>query len=129
MIIGDSWSAQSGGYGRGGVRGSEMISHVVPERVCGSSFFIDRVRAWTARSRSGRSSSTGLQNRVRGIEVAVGEVVAHRGDLPPRDRWLRGQQIVRQCFDNLPISSRRMRMASTARPLDRPPRCGRERMA
>jgi hypothetical protein len=29
-------------------------------------------------------------------------VVAHTGDLPPRDRWLGGQQIVRQCFNSLP---------------------------
>ena len=43
----------------------------------------------------------GLQDGVCGVEVAVGEVVAHPGDLPPRDRWLRGQQIVRQCFNSL----------------------------
>jgi hypothetical protein len=43
----------------------------------------------------------GLQDRVCGIEVAVGEVVAHTGDLPPRDRRLGGQQIVRQCFNSL----------------------------
>jgi hypothetical protein len=28
-------------------------------------------------------------------------VVAHTRDLPPRDRRLRGQQIVRQCFSCL----------------------------
>ncbi len=28
------------------------------------------------------------------------EVVAHAGDQPPRDGWLGGQQIVRQCFDS-----------------------------
>jgi hypothetical protein len=27
----------------------------------------------------------GLQDRVCGIEVSLGEVVAHPGDLPPRD--------------------------------------------
>jgi hypothetical protein len=43
----------------------------------------------------------GLQDRVCGIEVPVGEVVAHAGDLPPRDRRLRGQQIVRQCLNSL----------------------------
>ena len=43
----------------------------------------------------------GLQDRVCGIEVPVGEVVAHTGDLPPRDRWLRGQQVIRQCFNSL----------------------------
>jgi hypothetical protein len=41
----------------------------------------------------------GLQDGVCGVEVAVGEVVAHAGDLPPRDRWLRGQQVIGQCFD------------------------------
>jgi hypothetical protein len=41
----------------------------------------------------------GLQDRVRGVEVAVGEVVAHAGDLPPGDRWLRGKQVIGQCFD------------------------------
>jgi uncharacterized membrane protein len=41
----------------------------------------------------------GLQDGVRGVEVAVGEVVAHAGDLPPRDRWLRGEQVIGQCFD------------------------------
>jgi hypothetical protein len=43
----------------------------------------------------------GLQDRVGGVEVAVGEVVAHTGDLPPRDRRLRGEQVIRQCFDSL----------------------------
>jgi hypothetical protein len=54
----------------------------------------------------------GLQDGVGGVEVPVGEVVAHAGDLPPRDRWLGGQQIVRQCLTASPISSRRMRTAS-----------------
>ena len=36
----------------------------------------------------------GLQDRVCGVEVAMGEVVAHAGDLPPRDRRLRGQQVI-----------------------------------
>ena len=43
----------------------------------------------------------GLQYRVCGIEVPMGEVVANTGDLPPRDRRLGGQQIVRQCFNSL----------------------------
>ena len=43
----------------------------------------------------------GLQDGVGGVEVAVGEVVAHAGDLPPRDRWLGGEQIVRQRFNSL----------------------------
>ena len=43
----------------------------------------------------------GLQDRVRGVEVTVGEVVAHAGDLPPRDRWLRGQQVIRQRLNGL----------------------------
>lgn len=43
----------------------------------------------------------GLQDRVCGIEVPVGEVVAHAGDLPPRDRWLRGQQVIRQRLNGL----------------------------
>ena len=43
----------------------------------------------------------GLQDRVCGIEVAVGEVVAHTCDLPPWDRRLGGKQIVWQCFDSL----------------------------
>ena len=37
----------------------------------------------------------GLQDRVRGVEVPVREVVAHAGDLPPRDRWLSGEQVIR----------------------------------
>jgi hypothetical protein len=28
-------------------------------------------------------------------------VVAHTGDLPPRDRWLRGQQVIRECLNSL----------------------------
>ena len=36
-----------------------------------------------------------------GIEVPMGEVVAHAGDLPPRDRRLRGQQVIGKCFDSL----------------------------
>ena len=43
----------------------------------------------------------GLQEGVRGVEVAVGEVVAHAGDLPPRDRRLGGEQVIGQCFDSL----------------------------
>jgi hypothetical protein len=35
-----------------------MLGYVVPGRGSGSSFSTDRVRAWTARSSSGRSSST-----------------------------------------------------------------------
>src|SRR5258708_25544664 len=43
----------------------------------------------------------GLQDRVRGVEVPVCKVVAHAGDLPPRDRRLRGKQIIRNCLDGL----------------------------
>jgi hypothetical protein len=43
---------------RGGARGCGMLGYVVPGRGSGSSFSTDSVRAWTARSRLGRSSST-----------------------------------------------------------------------
>jgi hypothetical protein len=36
----------------------------------------------------------GLQDCVGGDEVAVREVVAHAGDLPPRDRRLGGEQVI-----------------------------------
>ena len=37
----------------------------------------------------------GLQDRVCGIEVPMSEMVTHTRDLPPRDQWLGGQQIIR----------------------------------
>jgi hypothetical protein len=43
----------------------------------------------------------GLQDGVCGVEVPVCEVVAHTGDLPPRDGWLGGEQVVGECFDGL----------------------------
>ena len=79
-----------------------MVSHVAPVRVSGSSFSTDRVRAWTARSRSGRSSSTVACK----IACAVSKYRWARwsrnaGDLPLWDRRLRGQQVIGQCFDSL----------------------------
>jgi hypothetical protein len=71
----------------------------------------------------------GLQDGVCGVEVPLGEVVAHAGDLPPGDRRLRGQQIVWQCFGGFADSSRRMRTASKISPSDRSPRCRWERIA
>lgn len=44
----------------------------------------------------------GLQDRMGRVEVTVGEVVAHPGDLPPRNAGLGGQQTVGQRFDGLP---------------------------
>jgi len=41
----------------------------------------------------------GLQDRVGGVEVAVREVVAHAGDLPPRDGRLGGEQVIGECLD------------------------------
>jgi hypothetical protein len=71
----------------------------------------------------------GLQDRVCGVEVAVGEVVADAGDLPPRDRRLRGQQIIGQCFDSLAD----LQQADADRVEDqtsgRSPRCRWERIA
>jgi hypothetical protein len=43
----------------------------------------------------------GLQDGVGGIEIPVGEVVAHTGNLPPWDRWLGGQQVIREYLDGL----------------------------
>jgi hypothetical protein len=43
----------------------------------------------------------GLEDCVSGVEVPVGEVVAHACDLPPGDGWLRAQQVFRQCLDRL----------------------------
>jgi hypothetical protein len=94
MIIEDSWSAQSGGYALGRRPGSEMVSHVVLGRVCGSSFFTDRVRGLDCAFEVGQVFVYGgLQDGVCGVEVAAGEV-AHAGDLPPRDRRLGGEQVV-----------------------------------
>jgi hypothetical protein len=39
----------------------------------------------------------GLQDRVCGIEAPVGEMVAHAGDLPSRDRRLRGRRHLSAC--------------------------------
>jgi hypothetical protein len=36
---------------------------------------------------------------VGGVEVAVREVVAHAGDLPPRDGRLGGKQVIGECLD------------------------------
>lgn len=43
----------------------------------------------------------GLHDRVCGIEVPMGEVVAPPGDLPLWDWRLRGQQIDWQCYNRL----------------------------
>src|SRR5712692_1056608 len=42
-----------------------------------------------------------LQDRVRSVEVAMGEMIAHAGDLAPGNGWLRGEQVVWQCLDRL----------------------------
>jgi hypothetical protein len=71
----------------------------------------------------------GLQDRVCGVEVPMGEVVAHTGDLPPRDRWLRGQQVVRQCFDGLADLKQADADRVEDQPSGRSPRCRWERIA
>src|SRR5262245_57848729 len=43
----------------------------------------------------------GLQDGVRGVEVAVSEVASQAGDLPPWDGRLSGKQVVGQCLDGL----------------------------
>ena len=71
-------------------------NHVEPGLWGESSSASERFKACTARSRSGQVFvHGGLQDGVGGVEVAVGEVVAHAGDLPPWDRGLGGQQVIR----------------------------------
>jgi len=41
----------------------------------------------------------GLQDRVSGVEVAVGQVIAHAGDLAPGDAGLGVEQLGGQGFD------------------------------
>ena len=73
-----------------------MLGYVVPERVSGSSFSTDPGQGLDGALGVGQVFvHGGLHDGVCGVESAVGEVVAHAGDLPPRDRWLGGQQIVR----------------------------------
>jgi hypothetical protein len=71
----------------------------------------------------------GLQDGVCGIEVPVGEVVAHAGDLPPRDRWLGGEQVVRQCFNSFADLQQADADGTKISPSDRSPRCRWERIA
>jgi hypothetical protein len=47
----------------------------------------------------GISSSVAQRNGVRRVEVAVGESVAHAGDLVPRNRVLIGEELTRKGFD------------------------------
>src|SRR5262249_51233479 len=61
----------------------------------------------------------GLQDGVASVEVPVGEVITHAGDLPPGDGWLSAEQVVRDALTASPISSRRMRTASNISPSDR----------
>jgi hypothetical protein len=42
-----------------------------------------------------------LQNRVRGVEVSVGQVVPHTGNLPPRNGRLSVEQLSGQSLDCL----------------------------
>lgn len=62
----------------------------------------------------------GLQDGVGGVEVAVGQMVAHTDDLLARDARLRRKQIGGQGLDLAltasPISSSRIRTASKTNP-------------
>jgi hypothetical protein len=69
----------------------------------------------------------GLQDGVCGVEVAVGEVVSHPGDLLPGDGWLGVEQVTGQCLDR--FADFQLRIASKIRPSDRSPRCRWERIA
>jgi hypothetical protein len=42
-----------------------------------------------------------LQDRMSGVKVAVGQVIAHAGDLTPRDAGLSAEQLRRQDLDGL----------------------------
>jgi hypothetical protein len=71
-----------------------------------------------------------LQDRVSGVEVSVGQVIAHAGDLAPGDAGLGVEQLIGQrALTASPISSSRIRTASKTRPSDSPPRCRWERIA
>jgi hypothetical protein len=52
---------------------------------------------------------------VGGVEVAVGQVIAHPGDLPPGDGGLGGEQLAGNALTASPISSSRIRTASKIR--------------
>ena len=72
----------------------------------------------------------GLQNGVRGVEVAVCEVVfSHPGDLSPRDSGLGRQQVFGEGSDGLSDFQQADRTALNTRPSDRSPRCRWERIA
>jgi hypothetical protein len=71
----------------------------------------------------------GLQDGVGGVEVAVGEVVAHAGDLPPRIDGCVASRSSGNALTASPISSRRTRTASKISPSARSPRCRWERIA
>ena len=65
----------------------------------------------------------GLQDRVCGVEVAVGEVVAHAGDLPPRDRRLGSEQVIWECFNSLADFQQADADRVEDQPTGRSPRC------
>jgi hypothetical protein len=70
-----------------------------------------------------------LQDRVSGVEVAVGQVIAHAGDLAQgMAGWVSSSSSGRALTAS-PISSSRIRTASKTSPSDRPPRCRWERIA
>jgi hypothetical protein len=65
----------------------------------------------------------GLHHFMGGVEIAVGEVVAHPGDLAPRDVTLGGQEFLGgRDFTASPISRSRILTASNTSPSVRAPR-------
>ncbi len=59
------------------------------------------MRGRHVRVRAGRRRRS-PQDRVSGVDVAVGQVVAHAADLAPSDGWLGVEQFCRQSLDGLP---------------------------
>jgi hypothetical protein len=64
----------------------------------------------------------GLDDRVSGVEVSVGEVVAHPGDVAPGDPGSVASRSGSMSFTASPISMRRTRTASNTSPSSKPPR-------
>ena len=71
----------------------------------------------------------GGDDRVRDVEVAMREPVAHRGDLRPRDAGLSFEQVITDALEASPISMSRTRTASKIRLSDSSPRCRCARIA
>jgi hypothetical protein len=70
-----------------------------------------------------------FDDRVGGVEVAVREVVAHSGDLAPRDAWPSSSHCSGSALTASPISRSRILTASKIRPSERSPRSTWERIA